>query len=62
MNRLQSYPLCGWEEKIVATIRQATHEYQNERVVIKYLRIIDKLMKVPGYQKAIGQVIVDLFC
>jgi hypothetical protein len=62
VNRLLCYPLIGFEDRLLAIIRQAVHEYQNERVIMKYLRIVDKLTKVPTYKAAIHTSIVDIYC
>jgi hypothetical protein len=62
VGRLQMCPLPGWEDKVIAMIRQAIHEFQNERIIFKYVRIADKLLKVPGYEHALAASIVDIFC
>lgn len=43
-------------------IRQAIYEYQNERTILKYIYIVDKLIKVPGpFQNAVTNSVVDLY-
>ncbi len=62
VTRLLCCPLAGFEERIVIIIRQAVHEYQNQRAILKYLRIVDKLTKVSGFKAAIHNSIVDIYC
>lgn len=62
VSRLQMYPVGGWEDQVLSLLRQAVHEYQNERAILKYLYIGDKLAKVPGFQNVVPPFLVDLYC
>jgi len=55
------YPLNGIEDRILIMIRQAVHEYQNERAIMKYIRIVDKLTKVTLFKAAIHAHIAEIY-
>ena len=43
-------------------IRQAIFEFRNERIIIKYIYIVDKLLKTIGFQNAVINYIVEIYC
>lgn len=45
----------------MATIREVMHQFQTERTILKYIYILDKLMKVPAFLPAIHGAIVDIY-
>lgn len=42
-------------------IMQAIQNYQQERAVLNYIYIVDKLLKVPSFNEGLQTVIVDLY-
>ncbi len=42
-------------------IRQGVNEYRGERALMKYIYILDKLMKINGYTSALQSHIVDIY-
>lgn len=45
----------------MALIREDIHQFQNERSILKYIYIIDKLMKVPNFISPIQNAIVEIY-
>lgn len=51
----------GTETQLIAMIRQGIHEYKNERAIMKYIYIIDKLLKFPTFLAVFQTSIVELY-
>lgn len=41
---------------------QAIQNYQQERAILNYIYIVDKLLKIPTFNENLQIVIVDLYC
>ncbi len=61
VQRLLCFPCNGLEERLLLLLREVVHHFQNERAIIKYIYIIDKLIKVPSFLPAIHQTIVGIY-
>jgi hypothetical protein len=61
VQRLLCFPCQGIEDRVLSLIREAIHQFQAERAIMKYIYIIDKLIKVPSFLPAIHNSIIDIY-
>lgn len=61
VTRAQAVVGSGTEEQIVAMLRQSINEYQGERSIMKYIYILDKLLKIPEFCLALQESLPELY-
>ena len=61
VEQLLPLPTMGVEERILQLIRQAMHQFPLERAILKYIRIIDKLLRVPAFAVPLQHCLADIY-
>lgn len=61
VQQLLCFPLVGLEESVMMVLREVIRQFQNERAIMKYIYIIDKLIKVTEFIPAIQNAIIDIY-
>lgn len=61
VNRATKLVFTGAEREIVTMIMQSVQHFQQERAILNYIYIVDKLLKVPTFNENFQTVIVDLY-
>lgn len=60
--KIQAITNSGMESYIIDTIRTCLQHYQKDRLLIKYVYLIDKLLKLPVWNQLAQSVIVEFYC